>query len=204
MYGIIIGMLCELCIKFKLTPANGNQTWTHQPCITIAAESIQNHARSKTHKEAEQMEAQRILSSTGQGIESAVLRHKFMEKTALVGAFRTLYWLAAEELPHTTKYSSLLGYAKLMGCSYLNLLHKGENVNYESQRTIQDMLEILSSQISGPIVEDIQRSQYYSLLIDETTDVAVMKQMVILARYLTPESEVCLNYSQNLTHSNLI
>lgn len=98
-----------------------------------------------------------------------------------MGAFRTLYWLAAEELPHTTKYLSLLGYAKLMGCSYLNLLHKGENVNYESHRTIQDMLGI---QISGPIVENIQRSQYYSLLIDETTEVAVMKQ-VILARYLT-------------------
>lgn len=114
------------------------------------------------------MEAQRKLSSTGQGIESAV-RHKFMEKTTLVGFFRTLYWLAAEELPHTTKYSSLLGYAKLMGCSYLNLLHKGENVNYESQfRTIHDMLEIHSSQISEPIVEDIQRSQYYSLSIDET------------------------------------
>lgn len=114
------------------------------------------------------MEAQRKLSITGQGIESAVLRHKFMEKTTLVGGFRTLYWLAAEELPHTTKYSSLLGYAKLMGCSYLNLLHKGKNVNYESQRTIHDMLKIHSSQISEPIVEDIQRSQYYSLSIDET------------------------------------
>lgn len=84
-----------------------------------------------------------------------------------------------------------------------NLLHKGENVNYESQRTIQDMLEILSSQISGPIVEDIQRSQYYSLLIDETTDVAVMKQMVILARYLTPESEVCLNLKSYPFKSNI-
>lgn len=66
------------------------------------------------------------------------------------------------------------------------------------------MLEILSSHIAGPIVKKSKRSQYYSLLIDETTDVAVMKQMVISARYLTPESEVYLNYSQNLTHSNQI
>ena len=169
---------------------NGSLIWTSKPCITVTLESISKHAKSDAHKEAEQLEAQRILSGNGQGLVQAVAAQASMEKTALIGAFRSLYWLASEEIPHTTKYSSLLGYAKRMGCSYLNHLQKGGNANYESQGTLQEMLHIIAEQIAAPILQDICNSHYHSILIDETTDIAVIKQMTILARYITENNQV--------------
>ncbi|XP_071169572.1 zinc finger protein 862-like [Mytilus edulis] len=183
-------LLCNLCITFNKKPMNGSLIWTSKPCITVTLESISKHAKSDAHKEAEQLEAQRILSGNGQGLVQAVAAQASMEKTALIGAFRSLYWLASEEIPHTTKYSSLLGYAKRMGCSYLNHLQKGGNANYESQRTLQEMLHIIAEQIAAPILQDICNSRYYSILIDETTDIAVIKQMTILARYITENNQV--------------
>ncbi|CAG2232102.1 unnamed protein product [Mytilus edulis] len=77
-----------------------------------------------------------------------------------------------------------------MGCSYLNHLQKGGNANYESQRTLQEMLHIIAEQIAAPILQDICKSRYYSILIDVTTDIAVIKQMTILARYITENNQL--------------
>ncbi|VDI43215.1 Hypothetical predicted protein [Mytilus galloprovincialis] len=167
-------LLCNICIPFNKIPMNGSFIWTSKPCITVTLESISKHAKSDAHKQAEQLEAQHTLSGNGQGLVKAV----------------SAQWLASEEIPHTTKYSSLLGYAKRMGCSYLNHLQKGGNANYESQRTLQEMLHIIAEQIAAPILQDICKSCYYSILIDVTTDIAVIKQMTILARYITENNQL--------------
>ena len=47
---------------------------------------------------------------------------------------------------------------------------------------VDEMLEILASVIGAPIVEDIRSSQAVGLEIDESTDVAVIKQLDVHVR----------------------
>ncbi|XP_071138765.1 zinc finger protein 862-like isoform X2 [Mytilus edulis] len=183
-------MLCKFCIKFNMRPKNGSGTWVTHPCTYLVKDSVTSHSKSKNHQQATDLEAASIVASQGHGIQAALDTHTSMETTALIGAFRCMYWLAKEEIAHTTHYPSLLELAKTLGCDYLNLLKKGQNVNYTSQRTMQDMLLTINDQIQTSILQTIHNSPYFSLLIDETTDVAVVKQMTVMARYLTHDYQV--------------
>lgn len=49
--------------------------------------------------------------------------------------------------------------------------------NYRSHRIIDEMLEILSQVIEDPILQEIRASQAVSLEVDESTDVAILKQL---------------------------
>jgi hypothetical protein len=40
----------------------------------------------------------------------------------------------------------------------------------------------MGSMVQQPILNDIQASPWYSLMVDETTDVAVVKDLIIYAR----------------------
>ncbi|XP_076103623.1 zinc finger protein 862-like [Mytilus galloprovincialis] len=184
------GMLCSFCTKFNMKSKNGSGVWVSVPCTYLVRDSLLRHAKTKMHIEATDLEANSILAGKGQSIQSAVEHHTSLEKTALIGAFKIMYWLAKEEIPHTTHFASLLDLAKNLGCDYLNLLQKGESVNYTSQRIMQEMLHSISLQISTPVIDAIQQSTYYSLLVDETTDVSVLKQLTVMARYFNQDLEL--------------
>ena len=64
----------------------------------------------------------------------------------------------------------------------------GRNATYCSERMVQEFLDVLASQIEIDQHKDISSSQYISLMTDETTDIAVVKELVLYARYLAPES----------------
>lgn len=55
---------------------------------------------------------------------------------------------------------------------------------------MQEMVQVLSDEPRQHIFKSIQKSRYFSLLIDETTDIAVAKQLIIFGRYLTETHEV--------------
>lgn len=70
-----------------------------------------------------------------------------------------------------------------MGCEYF---HHNENAKYKSQRIIAEFLQVMAAQIEWKQLQDVLSS--FSLMIDETTDVAVLNEMVIYTRYLLPGS----------------
>ncbi len=52
-------------------------------------------------------------------------------------------------------------------------------------QTIAELLQCLAQVIEEKTVADIQSSAYFSLMTDESTDVSVLKQLVLVGRYLT-------------------
>ena len=101
------------------------------------------------------------------------------------GTMQCLYWLVHSEIPHTTNYSSLVDAVRLTGCEYFKHLYKGENAKYKSQRIIQEFLEVLVRQIEHKQLQELKSSMFYSIMIDESTDVAVLSEMVVYACYVT-------------------
>ena len=43
---------------------------------------------------------------------------------ALIGAMKSLYWLAKQEIPHTTNYVPLMELVRNMGVDYLHYLNQ--------------------------------------------------------------------------------
>ena len=48
----------------------------------------------------------------------------------------------------------------------------------------------LGEVIRSKVMEEVRASPAFSLLCDETTDVAVLKQLIIYVRYLSPDYKV--------------
>ncbi|KAJ8883429.1 hypothetical protein PR048_015272, partial [Dryococelus australis] len=64
-----------------------------------------------------------------------------------------------------------------MGCSYLKHLNIGKNAHYTSERIMQELLDVLASAISSDNCRSIHSADYFSVLCDETTDIAVWNQL---------------------------
>ena len=102
---------------------------------------------------------------------------------------KCLYWLCKQEIPHTTNYEPLLALVKALGCSYLSSLSKGGNAHYTSECIIQEVVGILASPIENSQVTALSRSTYYGLMIDESTDISVTKQLVLYGRYVNEQGD---------------
>ena len=78
-----------------------------------------------------------------------------------------------------------------MGCQQLQHLNHGK---YTSQRTIQEFLQVIGEQIEHGLLNSVHTSPMYSIMIDKTTDVSILKEMVVYVMYLTPEAKVCTGF----------
>lgn len=92
--------------------------------------------------------------------------------------------------------------------SYLETDSKNK---YISNRTQNEIIETCGNIILQKIVKNINESGFFSVLVDETTDVSVKEQLTLCIRYLSGSGEsVCMNESflkfievQSLTGKNL-
>lgn len=180
----ICGLLCGLCQRHKLTQRSGAGTWVSKPCTVLRKDMIDRHSQSAMHKEALEREATRLSVKRHGGIQQAFQRQVCVQRRALVGALKIVYCLAKQEIPLTTKYEPILELALSLGCDYLRALEVGANARYRSHAIIGEFLKVLAA-----IVEEqfsaLKCSKFFSLLTDESTDISVTKQLVLVARYQT-------------------
>ena len=57
-------------------------------------------------------------------------------RKALIGALKMMYWLAKKEVPHTTKFSSLMDLSINLGGDHLSELNLGRNDHYTSEPSV--------------------------------------------------------------------
>lgn len=62
-----------------------------------------------------------------------------------------------------------------------------KNATYISPGIQNELIGIISEEISKKIVDEVSESPYYSILVDETTDIAGIEQMSLCVRYLKDE-----------------
>jgi hypothetical protein len=61
-------------------------------------------------------------------------------------------------------------------------LDKGNNDKATSQRFLQEAMLAIGQQVQDPILQSIRDSPFYAVMIDETTDIQVVKEMIIYLR----------------------
>lgn len=59
----------------------------------------------------------------------------------------------------------------------------GNNDNGQSMRFIKEAMLTMGQSVQEPIIRDMNASSYFAILIDETTDVQTVNEMVVYTRY---------------------
>ena len=115
--------------------------------------------------------------STG-GIPCAFKDTVTLEMKAAVGCCKCIYWLYKQDISHTTTYPHLLTLAESFGCEYFKALnvHVGHNATYTSD---SDCFRVPRKLVKEMVLQDMKISDFYSLVIDESTDVSVLKQLML-------------------------
>ena len=136
------------------------------------------HSQSMSHVEAVKMETTLASSRVDGGIRMAFERVASAERKAMLGALKCMYFLTKRELAHTTNFVPLCELGKALGALYLKDLNRGGNAHYTSERFKQELVQALAETVATPIQDHLRSSPFFSLCIDETTDVSVTKQLI--------------------------
>ena len=142
----------HLCRKHSRQPQKavvGKTTWVDIPCITIMQNSLRRHDTLLSHQEAKKLEAQLCLSAKDGGLRQAFTAVESAERRAMKSAKKCLYWLAKQEIPHTTNFAGLIELTQSLGVTYLNDLNLGGNTHYMSERFMQEAIVLLGKVVSN-------------------------------------------------------
>ena len=175
-------MFCKLCTKYNKVAKNASGKWVTVGCIAFRHDRVLAHGKSSMHRDAERARLEEHQAASTGGIQAAFQESFSREKRAVIGALKCIYFLTKHEIPHTTNFSGLLDLAISLGCDYLRELRRGANATYRSEQAIAEFVECISSVIQENILKRLHLSESISIMIDESTDVSVLKQLVIYSR----------------------
>ena len=112
---------------------------------------------------------------------SATQRAISQNEMAVISALRVAYWLTKEEVA-SSKFPSLITLLKLSGVQCLENLHVGANATYMHHDSFTQMQDATDQCLQDATVEKLHVCDAYGLIVDESTDVAITKKLVLYAR----------------------
>ena len=71
-----------------------------------------------------------------------------------------------------------------LGNETLPLLRKSGNTNYESEQIMGEMVEAIGWTLEEQILCEVRNSPFYSVTLDEATDISVTKQLGVCIQYI--------------------
>jgi len=78
---------------------------------------------------------------------------------------------------------------KLQGCSILANMNQGQNNKGASQRFVQEAVLAMGNIIRQDILTQAIDSPWYTIMVDETTDISVISEMTVYIRYIGAEQD---------------
>ena len=162
-----------------------NKASKRMVCLTNPCKvKLRDHERSRCHADAIQAEGIAAAAKRSGGIAACLEEQVSLQRHAVRGAFKCMYWLAKEETAHHTKFSSLLHLAKSLDCSFFSELEIAQNANYTSHRMIDEFVTILSDCVEQDLPSKAKASAALGILCDESTDIANLKKLVVFILFL--------------------
>ena len=83
-----------------------------------------------------------------------------------------------------------------MGCTYFKTLNVGRNAAYTSPQIVNEFLEVIDDLVSEDILSDMKGSGAFSIMVDESTDVSILEQLVLYGRAVA-EGKLKTHYFEN-------
>ena len=180
--GAVHGILCQICRDHGKPPRSGRGVWTTVACRSFRKDKLNLHANSSMHKAARIAYLEKQQSMVTGGISQAFQDVMTAERKAVIGCCKCIHWLCKHDIPHTTNNPSLLALAEDLGCKYFEALKVGRNAMYTSPQIVGEFLKVMDRMTEEIVLEDIRQSDTYSIMVDESTDIRILKQLVCYGR----------------------
>lgn len=178
------GMFCLLCKKHNVFTSGINQYVTGAK--RFKRQAVDDHAKSANHKQAIAIEMTMRVS----------VFHKESTEKEKVGkdvqrkAFLAAYWLMKEEVPNK-KFLSLISMMEQSGLDSMKYF------DHKSQGTLQEIFLLIGDTLHQQIIDEVNSSPVFSILVDEATDISVKCQMVIFIQYLDKLGNPVVNFLES-------
>ena len=157
-------MYCHWCTKTKQKSSMALPgTSRMKKCV------LSEHDKTKAHKAA--VEAMKHENRTAH----LMLRELERNDQGLINMFRSMLYLAREDLA-ILKFNTLCGLVQSCGAPMLN--------SYRNSHSGSEMLKCLASVVRSDLFKCARNSPFLAILIDESTDVSVHKQLIVYLRYI--------------------
>ena len=102
---------------------------------------------------------------------------------AIITAKKARYSLAKEDIA-TVKYNSMLTFLDEVGVNSVKNLQVGGNATYRSHQSAESMQDAIAEVLKSNVDKLVQASPFFSLLIDESTDVSNHENLVVYLKLL--------------------
>ena len=179
-----MGMMCKLCQKHDKLARNGTGVWCKIPCYTTRRDKIVRHSKSCIHGMAIEADVEHRAGGIQQAFQDVVS----LEMKAVIGCCKCVLFLCKQEIAHTTTYPQLLALAESLGCDYFRALNVGKNAKYTSPQIVAEFLEALNAHVEEKVVMGVKQSTYFSLMVDESTDISILKHLVLYGRFISNDT----------------
>lgn len=164
-------MFCSLCLNHG--KVNSFTTGTNNFKTT----TIERHVQSRLHQNAVQEKKGK------QDMKKTLTAAQSSKEQSVIKALQTVYYMAKTDIANN-KYQETLEWLAFMGVEDLAHIGSGKNATYTSHHILEDMQKSITSVITEGINEKIQESPFITFLVDESTDIAVLKKLCIYIRIL--------------------
>ncbi|XP_060596481.1 zinc finger protein 862-like [Ruditapes philippinarum] len=157
---------CKLCSEFKTSTI-----WAKDGTTNIQKSTLDRHNECDPHIEACKLSIKKLDMELAP--ENKLEKGKI--DNADVYLMRTVYMVMKEELP-LDKVNAILELQRInkADISYRNL----------SWTTITEIQNLIALILKEDLIQRLRSSEYFAMLIDETTDVSISKRLSICVRYI--------------------
>ena len=175
-------MICPLCQDHGKPPRSGSSVWSGVACTSFHKDILDLHAQSLMHKASIIARVETQQSVVTGGIPHAFQDTLTAQKMAVIGCCKCIYWLCNHDIPHTTNYPSLIALEKDLGCRYFEALRVGRNATYTFPQIVGEFLKVMDRTNEEKVLEAFRHSDTYNFMIDESTDIGILKQLMCYGR----------------------
>ena len=166
---------CKTCRQ-----AGVDNTFAKEGCFRITKQAVQEHVNPKG-KSANNHDAAVARLAGEMALTKAVAKQQAKATAEQIALARTVLFMCIALLPLT----AIVGLVVLQAANGTASL-AGLQGAYVNPHTAKEYAGIFSRVLDDALIAELKQSHYYSILIDESTDVSVEKHLAIYVRYIGP------------------
>ena len=192
MYNEEDGMYCSICMKYGKPPPQSRGAWVTRPVKNWvkATTLLSNHEKSEWHLAAIEVQAMSETAKQHGDVVDQLIAASEVERQQnrelMKKLIRSLYFLVRHRIPHTTIFEGIVELQIDNGNEQLKVHSQKSpsNATYLSKATTAELLRNISHTIEQGLLTCLKASQFFSIMADESTDIATMEEISVCGRWL--------------------
>ena len=193
------GWLCKVCSNYK---GSGDEYWKSKGVRLNEHPSrlFTDHSTSKKHQESIKLQQQvnamlskgSVYKQTYDGALASDRKSKQRNRRIIKKFLKTTYFLARKKWAVRENFADVIDFIRDLGDVDItdHLRESSKRATYLSTTSTDEFLKCLSDHLEEDFLSSLAAASEFSLMADETTDIADRAQLSIFIRYVDAHSNL--------------